>query len=50
MVARADTSVFWPEITPAVTALHTSYQQCNRSAPSNPSPKPVPPLSPEYPF
>ena len=50
MVARAETSVFWPGITPAITALRTSCQQCNRSAPSNPSAPPVPPLSPEYPF
>ena len=50
MTARAETSVFWPGITPDISALRSSCQQCNRNAPSNPSAPPVPPMSPEYPF
>ncbi|KAH3700642.1 hypothetical protein DPMN_075619 [Dreissena polymorpha] len=32
-----------------ITSLHISFQQCNRSAPQNPSAPLVPQLSPEYP-
>jgi len=46
MTARAETSVFWPGITPDISALRSSCQQCNRNAPSNPSAPPVPPMSP----
>ena len=47
MIARAETSVFWPGITPDINTVRASCQQCNRNAPSNPS---APPMSPEYPF
>lgn len=50
MIARAETSVFWPGITPDINTLRASCQQCNRNAPSNQSAPPVPPMSPEYPF
>ncbi|CAE1306768.1 unnamed protein product [Acanthosepion pharaonis] len=50
MIARAESSVFWPAITPAIAALRASCLQCNRNAPSNSSAPPVPPTNPEYPF
>ena len=48
MTTRAETSIFWPGITPAIAALHAGCHQCNRIAPSNPSEPPL--LSPAYPF
>ena len=50
MIARAESSVFWPVITPAITAVHANCNHCNRSAPSNNNAPPVPPTTPEYPF
>nr|XP_054770397.1 uncharacterized protein LOC129278213 [Lytechinus pictus] len=50
MTARADASVFWPGITPAVRALRAGCTQCNRIAPSNPSAPPAPLISPAFPF
>ncbi|CAE1167716.1 unnamed protein product [Acanthosepion pharaonis] len=50
MIARAESSVFWPGITPAIAALRASCLQCNRNAPSIPSAPPVLSTSPEYPF
>ncbi|XP_071478837.1 uncharacterized protein [Diadema antillarum] len=50
MTARAESSVFWPGITPAIAALRAQCHQCNRIAPSNPSAPPTPLLSPAYPF
>ena len=50
MIARAESSVFWPGIIPAITAVRANCNHCNRSAPSNPSAPPVPPTTPEYPF
>ena len=50
MIARAELSVFWPGITPAITAVRANCHHCNRSAPSNPSAPPIPPTTPEYPF
>ena len=40
MASRAESSVFWPGITSAITALHSRCQQCNRMAPSQPSAPP----------
>ena len=50
MTARAESSVFWPGITPAISALRATCQHCNRIAPSNPSAPPTPLSNPEYPF
>ena len=50
MTARAEASVFWPNITPAIAALRAECSHCNRNAPSNPSAPPTPPIPPEYPF
>ena len=50
MTARAESSIFWPGITPAISALRASCQHCNRIAPSNPSAPPTPLFTPDYPF
>jgi hypothetical protein len=50
MMARAEASVFWPGITPAVTKFRASCHHCNRMAPSQPSAPPTPPILPAYPF
>ena len=50
MVSRAEASVFWPGITPAIAQLRAECYQCNRIAPSNPSAPPMPLMSPDYPF
>ena len=50
MTARAEASIFWPGITPAIAALRANCTECNRIAPSNPSAPPTPLLSPAYPF
>lgn len=50
MTARAESSIFWPGISPAIVALRARCNQCNRIAPSNPSAPPTPLLSPAYPF
>jgi hypothetical protein len=50
MISRAESSVFWPGITPAITALRAGCNHCNRIAPSNPSGPPTPLMSPDYPF
>lgn len=50
MIARAEVSVFWPGITPSITALRKNCYHCNRMAPSQPSAPPIPPTSPVYPF
>ena len=50
MLARAESTVFWPGITSAITALRTHCSHCNRMAPSQPSAPPYPPTQPMYPF
>ena len=50
MITKTETSVFWPGITPAITALLANCRQCNCNAPSNPSAPSAPLTSPEYPF
>ena len=50
MISRAESSVFWPSITPAITALRAGCNHCNRIAPSNPSAPPTPLMSLDYPF
>ena len=47
MISRAESSVFWPGITPAITALRARCNHCNRIAPSNPSAPPTPLMSPD---
>ena len=50
MISRAEVSVFWPGITPAITSHRAGCNHCNRIAPSNPSAPPYPLISPDYPF
>lgn len=50
MMSRADVSVFWPGITPNITALRARCNHCNRMAPSQPNPPPTPATPPDYPF
>ena len=50
MNLRAETSVFWPGITPDISDTRTNCTHCNRIAPSNPSTPPTPLSTPEYPF
>ena len=50
MTARAESTVFWPGITPAIIALGDTCNHCNRMAPSQPSAPPSPTVLPAYPF
>ena len=50
MTSRAESTVFWPGITPAITALRPNCSHCNSMAPSQPSAPPFPPTTPAYPF
>ena len=50
MIARAEASIFWPGITPAIKAVRLHCNHCNRMAPSQPNAPPTPPTSPAYPF
>jgi len=50
MIARAEASIFWPGITPAIKNTRSNCQHCNRMAPSQPSAPPMPQILPDYPF
>ena len=50
MLARAESSVFWPGITPVIHATWQKCSHCNRMAPSQPSASPTPPVPSAYPF
>lgn len=50
MCSRADSSFFWPGMTPAISEMRERCAQCNRMAPSQPSMPPTPPIQPVYPF
>ena len=50
MTACAETTVFWPGITPAITATRANCHHCNHTAPSQPNAPPFPPVLPAYPF
>ena len=50
MCSRAESSFFWPGMTPAITAMRERCSPCNRMAPSQPSAPPTPPTNPAYPF
>ena len=50
MMSRAESTVFWPGITPAIIQLRERCQECNRMAPSQPSAPPTPAIRPTYPF
>ena len=50
MVARAESSVFWPGITMDIHNKRNQCQECNRMAPSQPTAPPTPLVHPTYPF
>ena len=50
MTTRAEMTVFWPGITPAITATQANCHHCNRMAPSQPNAPPFPPVLPAYLF
>ena len=50
MTACAETTIFWPGITPAITATWTNCHHRNRMAPSQPNAPPFPPVLRAYPF
>ena len=50
MCSRAETSFFWPGMTPAITEMRARCQQCNRKAPSQLSSALTPRMDPAYPF
>ncbi len=50
LIARAESSVFWPGITPTIAHIRERCSHCNRMAPSQPSAPPVEPIPPVYPF
>ena len=50
MTARAESTVFWPGITPTITTLRANCSHCNRMTPSQPSAPPYPTVLPAYPF
>ena len=50
MIARSESSVFWPGITVDIRLLRERCEHCHRIAPSQPSPPPTPPRVPQYPF
>ena len=50
MTARAESSVFWPGISPAIASTRATCNHCNRIAPSQPSAPPTPTILLTYPF
>ena len=50
MIAKAESSVFWPGITRDITQQRATCSACNRMAPSQPAQPPTPPSLSEYPF
>ena len=50
MISMAESTVFWPGITPAITQRRERCEDCNRNAPSQPSAPPAPRIQPTYPF
>ena len=50
MIARSESSVFWPGITTDIRKMRERCDQCHKTAPSQPCPPPTPPNIPMYPF
>ena len=50
MIAKAETSIFWPGITADIHATRQECPNCNRMAPSQAAMPPIPPTPNEYPF
>ena len=47
MISRAESLIFWPGITPAISATRATCNHCNHIAPSNPSAPPTPLTNPD---
>ena len=50
MCSRAQSSIFWPGMNPAIANIRLQCTACNRIAPSYPNAPPIPPIMPAYPF
>ena len=50
MNARAESSVFWPNITADINKVRARCFRCDTMAPSQPNAPPVTPIYPDYPF
>ena len=50
MTSSAESSVFWPDITPAIANLRARCRSCNERAPSQPHGPPLAAQEPVYPF
>ena len=50
MAARAESTVFWPGITPAIASVRANCGHCNCMSPSQPSAPPYPPVPLTYSF
>lgn len=50
MIAKAESSIFWPGITADIHATRAECPNCNRMAPSQAAMPPMPPTPTEYPF
>ena len=50
MLERAQSSVWWPGITPQILERRNKCKNCNEHAPSQPRAPPTPLENPEYPF
>ena len=50
MLERAQSSVWWPGITPQIQERRNKCKNCNEHAPSQPRAPPTPLENPEYPF
>ncbi len=50
MISRAESSFFWPGMTPAIADLRRRCNECNRMAPSQPQAPPIPTTLPVHPF
>ena len=50
MIARAESSVYWPGFSKDITDIRSRCAECNKNAPSNPSAPPTPAILLVYPF
>ena len=50
MMARAESSIFWPGMTEDIAKIRNECEHCHRMAPSQPAAPPTQPILPVYPF
>ena len=50
MIARAESSVFWPGISADISTTRTNCEHCHRMAPSQPGAQPIPPIPVVHPL